>query len=243
VLHATALIFIFVYVFACLAIELIANDAHDSNDDEYKEFVERYFPDLWVSFLTVSQFIVLDSVASIYGFMAVKRPHLFFLYFVPLIFILSIALMNLVLALIVEGSIDDSAGEKALERELKSKQFKAQIQIIHSIFSELDADKSGSITIEEIHSAPREVKDSLFSLLPTDDLIEIFEVLDWDHSGEVPIEDFCHEMEKIITSDLPIEQMRMKRDISTTRNEVFKLRDTVQEVKETLASVNSLLQR
>jgi Ca2+-binding EF-hand superfamily protein len=241
VVHAAALIFLFVYVFACLAVEVIAKDAHDSNDDSYKEHVEEFFPDLWTSCISLSNFIVLDSVAEMYSFMAKKRPHLVFLYYVPLIFILSISVMNLVLALIVEGSFDDSAGEKAQERELKSKHFKAQIKIIHQIFDELDTDKSGSITIEEIHNAPSEVKASLYSLVPTDDLIEIFLLLDRDHSGEVGIDEFCKEMEKIVTTDMPIETLRMKRDIHTTRSEVSKLTESMQEVKEMVATLNSLL--
>ena len=161
---------------------------------------------------------------------------MFWIFFVPLMFIVSISLMNLVLALIVEVSMDSSANEKADEKDMKAKQFRRQLPTIKKIFSSLDTDGSGSITMNELESIPAEVKTALLKVVPSDDMVSIFEIVDEDGTGEVHIDEFCDSLEKVVSSDVPIETLRLIQNVSITRHEVRRVREYLAAMKEQTAN-------
>ena len=66
--------------------------------------MERHFPELFVTMLSLVQFVTLDSIGSIYAPLVRKDP-LLLIFFMLFILIVSIALMNLVTAVIVEGEL------------------------------------------------------------------------------------------------------------------------------------------
>ena len=148
-------------------------------------------------------------------------------------FIVSISLMNLVLALIVETSMDSSAHEKADERELKIKQFKKQLPKIKEIFASIDVDGSGSITMDEIEDIPEDAKNVLLRVVPSDDMAAIFEIIDEDGTGEVDIQEFCDSMEKVVSSDIPIDTLRLIAGVSTTRTGVMEVREMLKNLTST----------
>ena len=52
-------------------------------------------------------------------------------------------------------------------------------------FKELDADGSGSLSLDEVMSAPEHVRDELKKMISADDLEELFRILDMDGGGEI----------------------------------------------------------
>ena len=64
-----------------------------------------------MTMITLSQFVTQDSIAAIYSPLIKARPVLV-LYFLALLFIVSIALMNLVTAVLVEGALEHARQEK-----------------------------------------------------------------------------------------------------------------------------------
>eukprot|EP00913_Durusdinium_trenchii_P027389 g25694.t1 len=110
---------------------------------------ERHFANLPTSILTLCQFVTLDSIAAVYFPLMMARPLLFF-FFVPLGLIISIGLMNLVTAVLVENCLENAAQEAEYERlQLKNKA-KAALPAMIEIFKVLDKDHSGFISREEI---------------------------------------------------------------------------------------------
>ena len=47
--------------------------------------------------------------------------------------------------------------------------------------------------------------------------VELFEILDVDGGGSVSIDEFCDEMTNLATTQLPMEQIRMLKQMSMAR--------------------------
>mmetsp|Transcript_90715 Transcript_90715/g.234233 ORF Transcript_90715/g.234233 Transcript_90715/m.234233 type:complete len:580 (-) Transcript_90715:70-1809(-) len=198
------LISILLYVFAIVGMEFLHHDHETGGDlsarerrDMYNENVDRNFGNLGYTMLTLLQGLTLDSVGSIYRPIVLWRPWLL-AYFISFILLVSIALMNLVTAIMVESALSQASEEKDVKRrEMEAKQ-KRMIGKLWRLFRDLDADASGSLQLEELTSAPEEVQEVLRevtnSLDNNGDLANLFHLLDHDDCGNVEIEEFCDAM-------------------------------------------------
>merc|ERR1719443_78537 len=101
--YTFALMMLILYVFACLGIELITKDEELYHHPEVGEIVQYYFSSVTVIMLTLVQFITMDSIGSIYTPIVHKSPYLV-TYFMIFLIVVSVSLMNLVTAVIVEGA-------------------------------------------------------------------------------------------------------------------------------------------
>merc|ERR1712187_32953 len=78
------------------------------------------------------------------------------------------------------------------------------------MFETLDVDGSGEISLEEIESAPEELKDDLRKIVKADDLGEIFRLMDDDDSNSVNIDEFLDVLFKASQCDI-IHKLQMRR--------------------------------
>merc|ERR1719201_1597183 len=115
VLLTCGIICLFLYIFACVALDLIAKDHLREQDPEFDYTIQRYFPDLFTSIISLTQFVTQDSIVLIYRPLVLKRRWIIF-YFAFVVLVLSVSLMNLVTAIIVEGAREQSEAEKAIEK-------------------------------------------------------------------------------------------------------------------------------
>merc|ERR1719506_997698 len=78
-----------------------------------------------------------------------KGGGLYSLYFMSYIVIVVIALMNLIMAVIVEGALVSAEEDKEVAKVFKAKMLEAALPKIKAMFIELDADGSGELDLEE----------------------------------------------------------------------------------------------
>ena len=60
VLTTFLLIFLFLFIYGCLVLELIAKDPLRETDPSYDSLIGMYFPDLYTTLVSLSHFITLD---------------------------------------------------------------------------------------------------------------------------------------------------------------------------------------
>jgi len=116
VLSAIALITLTLYIAACFGVELIAKDTFLRSLPETADIIDEYFSSIDTVMVTFVQFVTVDSVSSIYWPLVKNRRYLFF-YFGLVIVVVSIVLMNLVTANLVETAIARSKRDEEMEKQ------------------------------------------------------------------------------------------------------------------------------
>lgn len=219
--YTFALIFLILYIFACMGVEVFTKDyAVRDADPAYNEIVEMHFADIPTTMLTLVQFVTLDSVGAIYKPMIERGKNWFIIvYFVTFILMVSVSLMNLVTAVLVNGAIEQATSDKEAERIYKAQQLKRMLPKIREMFMELDADGSGFLELDELLNAPQEVREELLKYMKGDDIIELFECIDVDESGQIDVDEFCDGMARLTLSETPVETLRMMRQLQLIRRE------------------------
>ena len=120
-LSTTALISLTLFISGCVAVEIITKDNDLISNPSTGPIVHYYFGSLPKSCLTLLQFVTVDSLAAVYYPLIVEKPYLS-LFFLPLMILISVCLMNLVTAVLVETSMNFTASEQERERlETKEK--------------------------------------------------------------------------------------------------------------------------
>eukprot|EP00439_Symbiodinium_sp_Y106_P065269 s1342_g10.t1 len=118
VLSTFLLLALVLYVFGVLGVELIATSDSFKSDPVTNAILESNFSSLGYTMITLAQFVTLDSVAAVYFPLVRVQPWLM-LYFAFLIAIVSISVMNLVTAALVEGTLENARMLRQ-EEDLKS---------------------------------------------------------------------------------------------------------------------------
>eukprot|EP00439_Symbiodinium_sp_Y106_P065924 s447_g10.t1 len=208
------LVVLTLYIAACLGIEIITKDtdscfAKDLNQQhtETGDIVGKYFGTLPSTLLTLASFVTLDSVAPIYFPLILHKP-LLGLYFFFIILFVSIALMNLVTAVLVEGALENASADKELEKLDLQEKLKSQMPRLLQIFKDIDKD-SGRMKWQIIGRL-------LMAMVPVDvipaelraksrvsSMQEVFEMLDVDGGGELTREEFVDGLLNLFMQDVP----------------------------------------
>jgi hypothetical protein len=236
--YTAIIIFIILYVFACLGMELITTDENLRQDPDVDSYVEQYFPTIQVSMLTLLQFVVADGVADIYTPVIMKNP-LLLLFFVTLIMVVPISLMNLVTAVIVESSFELATQDREVVKAYKNSVVLKMMPKIQKMFEKLDLDGNGVISLQEIEAAPPELADELAKCFQTDDLVELFGILDLDQVGKVSIKEFCQELVKVVVSERSIDQVRTQKSMIGLRNNMNDLRGELHDQRGKIAAMQA----
>lgn len=198
------------YIGALFGMDLCDYDLSLPPDHPYNVAALEYFRGLDNSVFTLVQLFTFDSIAAIYRPLVQHRPWLFF-YFMAVLLVLSIALMNLVTAIMVEGALAIAEQDKSLRKNHEQAKKKRQMAQLKLMFDELDEDGSGELTLDEINSAPADVMQSLFEIAGTEDIPTLFEMLDYDGGGTLETDEFCEGIFKASTSTKPLELDRLMK--------------------------------
>jgi hypothetical protein len=225
--NALLLLGLILYVYACLGVELIASD-----ETVPAEIAEEFFGSVPTAMLTMFQLVVLDNTMRVCKYLSLTRWYMV-LYFLSFIMLCSIALMNLLTAIVVEGSLDQARNDREIADQSKKLLKQRVLPQLYQIFLLLDEDGSGQFTMDELQKAPADVQRELQLLVNTEHLEELFDVCDIDDSGSVSVEEFFDGICKIISSgsDQPLEMMRAMKYILATNAETASVHESVIDFK------------
>lgn len=158
----------------------------------------------------------------------VSHSPFLFVYFMAIVLLMSIALLNLITALMVDVSLAAAAADKDLKKAVLVEKRKKQMIELKNMFGELDEDGSGELSLDELMSSPEDVQESLCDIAGTDDLPGLFDTLDYDGGGTLGIDEFCDGVFKFSSSDKPPEIDRVCKQASAI---MFSYREVVQILK------------
>jgi len=219
----SGLIFLWLYIFACVAVEIITTDPDLLANPVTAQIVERQFGSLPRSTLTLLQFVTLDAIGSVYYPLVMEKPILFF-YFLPLLMFLSIALMNLVTAVLVEHALEHASQEAEQARVRKKQEIKATLPDLLEVFCDLDLDESGSLTRDEVAHVPLDVlPPKVLENVSVDSMEDLFEMLDVDGGGSLSQAEFLEGLLSLLLLDVPIWAIQLQKLLMPVRKHTVQL--------------------
>lgn len=178
------------YIFALFALELIVPGVDKSST--YNEIAETNFGSLLAASLTLLAGLTLDSFAAVYTPLIMESPFLA-VFFLPFMLVNSIALMNLVTALMVENSLSQANEDMQVKKAWEHQKRTQLLADLKCLFDDLDKDHSRTLELKEIMSEHPGIRQRLLHVLGSDDPEELkkaFHDLDFDGSGKVGIDEF-----------------------------------------------------
>eukprot|EP00927_Polykrikos_kofoidii_P003116 TRINITY_DN11233_c0_g2_i4.p1 TRINITY_DN11233_c0_g2~~TRINITY_DN11233_c0_g2_i4.p1 ORF type:complete len:593 (-),score=64.30 TRINITY_DN11233_c0_g2_i4:18-1775(-) len=179
------LISLLMYIFSCLSLELIRDDPTFEHDQE----IQESFMNLPRAMLTLFAFVTLDGMSDIYLPVVLRKPSLI-VYFICLILVMSISLVNIVTGYVLQSSIAMTTSDKLMDKRLIKRRIKHLTPEIHRAFRSLDITGGGRITKDDLVSATHVLPKVLTDLFNADTMLELFEFLDDDNSGSISLKEF-----------------------------------------------------
>lgn len=195
-----------VYLFGLLGIQIITEDLSD--DETYQRLYRLHFSDLGVTCLTLMQAITLDSMAPIYKPMIIAVPGLC-VYFASFMLLGSIALVNLVTAVLVETARRTAMQDVSMRKMGRKARAAQLVPELVDIFHTLDANGNGTLGLNEILSSPPWIQDRIQAIANRIDIAEIFHMLDYDDSGGLKITEFVDGILRAGEESTPLEIIRI----------------------------------
>jgi len=226
------LLAVVLYMFGVLGVELIAQDVGLQEDPTTKAILERNFSSLSVTMLSLTQFVTMDSIADMYLPLTVVKPWLA-LYFGLLISVVSISLMNLVTAVMVEGALDIASKDRLEEQKLEKLAVKQLLKDLLLIFDFVDSDDSGEISITEVKELDRNPLpvqiQSILDQACVDSMLELFDILDVNSSGKLSRLDFIEGLLEIFLREVPVWSLQMLKLLRRISRDVEGLKSTTKK--------------
>jgi hypothetical protein len=142
--------------------------------------------------------------------------HLIF-YFGFVWLVVTIKLMNLITAVIVDKAIAQGDVDRDLELAMKRKRWRLLEPRIREIFRELDQYHAGELSLSDFRTGLDRMKAAykkslpadLRKILDSDQLVELYEYLDVDGSGAIDEKEFTDGIFTLVLQSIPIETTQM----------------------------------
>ncbi|CAJ1390045.1 unnamed protein product [Effrenium voratum] len=240
--YTILLLFVVLYCFACLILQLLYKHPMLEQDEAFATTVRENFSDLQTAMVTLLQFVSFDNIVLVYKPLADRDPVLL-VYFILVILVVGIVIMNLVTAVIVNSSLEQAAKDKSLLQSIEEQNRKKVVAELRCMFYRLDHDCSGEVSREEISRIATHEKQILRDLTGFDDPTELFDALDLDESGELGIEEFCDGLWQVAISDSPLEIKRMQKQVEHIKHHLTKYMHDTDQIKATLRELVAVTQR
>eukprot|EP00930_Biecheleria_cincta_P032945 TRINITY_DN22811_c0_g1_i1.p1 TRINITY_DN22811_c0_g1~~TRINITY_DN22811_c0_g1_i1.p1 ORF type:complete len:531 (-),score=94.10 TRINITY_DN22811_c0_g1_i1:82-1674(-) len=244
-LYTLLLIFAILYMFACLGMELLYEHplvVGPDRDEEFAWNVEEYFRSIPIAMLSLLQFVCWDNPVLVYRPLAQGGVFLC-LYFLAVILVVGIVVMNLVTAVIVNSALEQTAANKHLLKAEEEKRKKKILKDLRKMFQRLDEDGSGQLSRDEITSVDESEMEVLKNLTSMEDPVEIFDVLDVDGSGDIEIDEFCDGLWEVAISKTPLEVKRMEKQVERIRQDTKSRALVLYDIKGRIEAVSKQISK
>lgn len=208
------LLMLALYIAGCFAIELISKDPLLREEDETRHIIDTFFPSLDIAMVTCLGFVTMDGLDEIY-LPIVKRRGYIILYFATVMVVVSIALMNLVTANLVEVLLENAKRNTEAERKRIVK-LRPSIQ---KAFCILDVSEDNLLSKEDIMMCNEALPPDFLRIVSRDKLLELVDMLDLDNSGNVTEREFSEAIEKIASNSLSFQNMQQLKLLTKIRLE------------------------
>lgn len=214
------------FVLTCIAVELITKHPLANTDPDFQQVVQDHFDSFPKIVLTLIRFVTVDNAVFVYEPLVQRDPLLLGPYFLVVLLVVSIALMNLVTAVIVNSALEQASQDKEAMAYKEVQKKKRIVRQLRDIFLRLDHDSSGTVNLAELSKIGEDDMQEISQCLAVADPVEVFRALDVDESGELDITEFCDGIWQVMTSKAPLEVKSIQKSVTAMRQQ-FRTADLV----------------
>lgn len=198
---ATGLIFLTLTVWSIVAVEYVTPVMVDI-DYGACTWCTAAFQNVMTSNLTFFQIISGDGWSTLARPIIDLHPWTAPI-FVSVILVVCFGLLNLIIAAIVDTAAQAREADVEVLAECAMEARDEAWKTFHDLCAQLDTDKDGEICLEELREGlkrDQRLRD-YFSVMEVaeEDMVELFELLDEDKSGDLSYEEFHHQLYKMKT--------------------------------------------
>jgi len=190
------LLFMLVYIFGIFTTRTIGQQSSEADDPE----IYGYFGTLLRSMFTLFQVTTTEGWAVVARLCMERQPWSVVL-FLSYLYITTFAVMNVVVAVIVENTLDQAGAQRQKHLAKQQELMLDSCVKIYQVFRKADADDDGIITQEEFHREiqSEDVRKGLQHLgIDMRQAANLFDILDYDESGGLDAEEFVGGMMKAV---------------------------------------------
>jgi Ca2+-binding EF-hand superfamily protein len=209
IMWATLVIGVIVAIWAIAFVEILHPLNRDLANSGIYEGCERCaiaYSSVFNAIITMFQQIVAGDSWGAVSIPIMEEAPWFAPLFVCIVMSVSLGVMNLILAVIVESAAEAREQDLAQKQKVKIKETTTKKMELLEICAAMDTDASDTISLEEMLAAWDESQrfQQVLGALEVckEDLHLIFKILDDDNSGEVDYKEFVEKLYYLRTSDM-----------------------------------------
>jgi len=235
---------------------LLVSFAHEPNTSpELLAFYEgcdrcpRAYESVYASMLTLFQQIVAGDSWGLTSLPVMEHTPQLVPIFVLIVMSVALGVMNLILAVIVDSATEARENDVERKQQEQAKRLLEMKITLLKLCSSMDADYSGSLTLEELKNAWSSSDDFRNAMAELEigetELQSVFKIMDPDQSGEVDYREFVDSLYDLKTNDNRMSMALMHADITSIKRSFEKVMpafDMIEKHDNTLNQHNVILQ-
>jgi len=234
------LIFV-IWIFGILVSMSLLDRSGDEFDFTYSQWsFQEYWGSVPRSAFSLFQVATRDNWISSMVSPLVKTEPLLLVIFGSYFCIGALALMNSIIAVVVECTLSAARSSSDREEEEKLRADAAVMESLRKIFHDGDTDGSGELDMDELHAliCKHQVRDRLKMLrIPFADLDLLFTLLDTDCTGNVNTDMFFRGCAKLRGPAMACDLHQLSIDLKQNLERCDHNSERIRQVNETLAIV------
>lgn len=174
----------------------------------------------------------------------VERQPAIMLFLALFIMIFTFGILNMVVALVVEKTLDQTRTMGDLSKRQKLIEAAQQLMELVSVFREGDSDESGTLSAEELKRVVQDSRKTLEALgLPVEDAQELFNILDTDNSGSITVQEFVQGIDKLQSGLISTwDAVATTCGVRKLDHELYKLESQLEKMDRIIEDRDQLLQ-
>lgn len=156
---------------------------------------QSMFGSLGQSMFTLFQVITLESWSQAIARPIITTQPALIVFFVPFLFITTFGLLNVIVGVIVENTLEAAKQNSGLQERRLEFRLRRDLEMLRKVFEEADSDLNGGVDLQEFMAILRrqDVQKALKALqIPVHEPEAVFELMDVEHRGLLSVEDFVN---------------------------------------------------
>lgn len=186
----------------------------------------EYFGSMPAAMYTLFQVITLESWSQVFARPILKVQPLFFIVFLLFLFLTTFGILNIIVGVIVENTLNAAKQNQELQERRMQRQLRQELESIRRLFEEADADGSGTLErseFVEILSDPT-VQQTLTRMeVPVEDPGMLFEILDPSGTDSLSFPTFAQGVLRVKGPPTQLDMKTMQLGVANISRRVTKV--------------------